>query len=105
MEAVSRVYHLLDTLAAVRWVSCEPLLEELTFAESMLRLDWLVVGCETGPGRRPCKLEWVERLIKDATYDSVPVFVKQLDIGGKVSKNPAEWPEWARRREYPERRA
>lgn len=32
----------------------------------------------------------------------VAVFVKQLDIGGRISKDPDEWPEELRVREYPE---
>lgn len=30
----------------------------------------------------------------------VPVFVKQMDLGKRVSHDPAEWPEWARRQEW-----
>lgn len=30
-----------------------------------------------------------------------PVFVKQLEINGKVTSDPADWPEWARRQEFP----
>ena len=55
--------------------------------------DWLVVGCESGPNRRPCKIEWVESIVEQCRSASVPVFVKQLDIGGKcvtdISKFPA----------------
>ena len=65
------------------------------------RIDWLIIGCESGPKRRPCKLEWVKDLIEQCDAAKIPAFVKQLDLNGKVSKDPAEWPEWARRREYP----
>ena len=100
--ADERIPILLDTPAAVRWVSCEPLLDFVDFtAEQWRKLDWLVVGCETGPNRRECWLEWVNYLVNRATAYAVPVFVKKLVINGKVSNDPAEWPEWARRREYP----
>ena len=60
-----------------------------------------IIGCETGPRRRPCKLEWVESIVQQCQDAGVPVFVKALDLGGRVSKDMAEWPEWARRREEP----
>ena len=65
-------------------------------------LDWVVVGCESGKDRRPCKREWVRSIIDQCDDAGVPVFVKQIDINGKVSRDPAEWPEWARRQEVPE---
>ena len=104
--ADERIPLLLDTPASVRWVSCEPLLDFVDFtAEQWRKLDWLVVGCETGPNRRECWLEWVNYLVNRATAYAVPVFVKKLVINGKVSNDPAEWPEWARRREYPKAKA
>lgn len=69
--------------------------------EATMSLDWVIIGCESGPNRRPCKIEWVRDLIEQCDAAKVKIFVKQLDINGKVSKNPEEWPEWARRREYP----
>lgn len=68
---------------------------------ALRKLDWVIIGCESGTKRRPCKLEWVRDLIEQCDSAGVLVFVKQLDLKGKVSKNPAEWPEWARRREMP----
>ena len=64
-------------------------------------LDWVIIGCESGPKRRPCKLEWVRDLVQQCQAAGVPCFVKQLDIDGKVSKDPAAWPEDLRVREYP----
>lgn len=93
---------------AVQWISAEPLIGPIDlFATTCTGfkvqdwLLWLVIGCETGPGRRPCNLEWVHDLIRQADELAIPVFVKQLEIGGRVSHNPAEWPEWAQRREWP----
>ncbi len=64
-------------------------------------IDWVIVGCESGPGRRPCKLEWVHDIVEQCKAAGVPVFVKQLSINGKVSHNMDEWPEELRIREYP----
>jgi len=47
-------------------------------------LDWVIVGCESGPGRRPCKLEWVRAIVDRCGAAGVPVFVKQIEIAGRV---------------------
>ncbi len=109
--ADERIPYLLEVQAAVRFVSCEPLLGAIDlgdeFGESGRRVDWVIIGAETGPGRRPCKSAWVRSLIEQANNASVPVFVKQLEIPstwlfqGKVTSNPADWPNWTRRREWP----
>jgi len=115
--ADERIPLLLRIPAAKRSVSFEPLLGEIDLdspnADGLHALgcgditcecgdkgiDRAIIGCESGPGRRPCKLEWVESLIDQADAAGVKVFVKQLSINGKVSYNPKEWPERFRRRE------
>jgi protein gp37 len=88
---------LLRSPAAHRWLSLEPLLEEVYVYAG---IDWVVVGCESGSGRRPCKPEWIQSVVEQCDSAGVPVFVKQVEIiDGRVSTNPAEWPKWARRRE------
>ena len=64
-------------------------------------LDWVIIGCESGPNRRPMELDWAIYLVRQCRAAGVAVFVKQLPINGKVSKDPAEWPEELRVREYP----
>ena len=66
------------------------------------RLSLVIVGCESGPGRRPCKLEWVESVVGQCREAGVPVFVKQLDIGGRVVTDLARFPKWAQVRQRPE---
>ena len=61
----------------------------------------VIVGCESGKNRRPCMLEWVRSVVEQCKAAGVPCFVKQLDIGGKVSHEPADWPEDLRVRELP----
>lgn len=129
-KSLWRVAELLKCRAAKKFLSVEPLLAPLNLERIIVpdghgwnaycnpltgfrahkqggwddpawKLDWLIIGCESGHRRRPCKLGWVESLIHQADAAGIPVFVKQLDIDGRVSKNPADWPEWARRREFP----
>ena len=47
-------------------------------------LGWLIVGCESGSGRRPCKLQWVRAIVDQCGAAGVPVFVKQIEIDGRV---------------------
>jgi len=131
-QADKRIPVLLDTLAAVRFVSCEPLLGpiDLTaidyskshrdrlirllrgrddealnsilagmdhpdaepFAANVLTgryfdgwddvegatIDWVIVGGESGPGARPCDVEWIRSIVRQCQAAEVPVFVKQL---------------------------
>ena len=59
----------------------------------------VIVGCESGPNRRPCKLEWVRQVVEDCQAAGVTCYVKQLDIDGKVVTDMAKFPEWARVRQ------
>jgi len=86
--ADERIPLLLETPAALRWVSAEPLLEEVTIfsldgpvdvPEGMRSpLDWIVVGGESGPGARPFDVEWARSTVRQCKAAGVPVFVKQL---------------------------
>lgn len=77
-----RVPVLLDTVAAVRFVSAEPLVGPIATLSSntMLarELDWVIVGGESGPNARPCELGWVREIVRACRYVRTPVFVKQL---------------------------
>lgn len=109
-RADERIPILLQIPVAVRFVSCEPLLEEVNVANwgwrntikgMHPRVDWLIIGCESGPKRRPCKLEWVRDLVKQCKDAGVPVFIKQLDINGKVEHDINKFPKDLQIREYP----
>ena len=74
----ARVPLLRQCPAAVRWVSLEPLLEEVDVAAHVLgdrRLDWIVIGGESGRGARPFDPRWARKILAQC---AVPVFVKQL---------------------------
>lgn len=87
------------SLSANRWISIEPMLEriDLTVLDSsndqiIDHVDWVVVGAESGPNRRPCSLDWVRQIVQQCQKAEVPVFVKQLDIAGKLVKDIAQFP-------------
>ncbi|MCK9486959.1 MAG: phage Gp37/Gp68 family protein [Dehalococcoidia bacterium] len=72
---VSRIDALRRTPAAVKFLSCEPLLGSLTLDLSCI--DWVIVGGESGRGARPMRLEWA-RTIRDQCVDAdIPFFFKQ----------------------------
>lgn len=101
-KAVKRIPYLLDTPADHRWLSIEPLIAPVQLPDTIKgKVDLVVIGCESGPNRRPCELKWVTDIVDHLTAMDIPVFVKQLDINGKVSHNPNEWDEWLRRRDLP----
>ena len=61
------------------------------------KLDWVIVGAESGPKRRPCKIEWIDSIVDQCKAANVPIFVKQIHKDGKLVKMPAEYPQ-----EYPQ---
>ena len=88
------------------WISAEPLLgpiDDMKLGNIVAgsRCRWLVVGCESGSNRRPCKIEWVESIVEQCRTAGVPVFVKQLDIGGKCETDINEFPAHLRIRQVP----
>lgn len=88
------------------WLSAEPLLGPLDLGLRYIPpedqpFEWVVVGCESGPERRPCKVEWVERVVDECLAARVPVFVKQLDLGGKVVTDIEKFPAHLRIRQVP----
>jgi protein gp37 len=107
VNADERIPPLLETPAAVRWISAEPLLGAVdllhvqwpglhrvdvlrggawewgglpgfTQHSDMKRIDWVVVGGESGPHARAMDLAWVESIVAQCKAAGVPVFVKQL---------------------------
>lgn len=85
------------------WVSMEPLLGPIEAPINGLSPlpKWVVVGCESGRNRRPCRVEWVESIVEECRNAGVPVFVKQLDLGGKVVADINKFPEHLRVRQVP----
>ncbi len=109
-RADERIPHLLRTPAAIRFVSCEPLLgpvdlrgiwdwcPEHDFASGFCvqrnhpgvrRLNWVIAGGESGPNARPMHPDWARSLRDQCIAASVPFFFKQ-------------WGEWVTEDQSPE---
>ena len=66
------------------FVSAEPLLGEVDLSAYMDRVDWLIVGGESGVEARPMDLDWARSLRDQAVETATPFFLKQL--GGRGNK-------------------
>jgi protein gp37 len=112
--ADERIPELLATPAAIRFLSCEPLIGEVDldkprcndpnhaetwgFADDEATpwcpecdselsyghwlhldggIDWVIAGCESGPGARPCDVAWLRSLRDQCAAAGVPFFLKQ----------------------------
>jgi protein gp37 len=131
-EADERIPLLLQTPAAVRFISAEPLLGPLALHalnlhtdrpsnalrgvqcvpddsaagfhnEAGPKIDWVIVGAESGPGARPMNLDWARSLLVACEYADVAFFMKQISgRNGRAVKDMADFPEMLRMRAMPE---
>lgn len=111
--ADERIPDLLATPAALRLLSCEPLLDEVDlhaiqipdedrglrfsalqhqhddrYGQSDRVIDWVIAGCESGPGARRCEVEWLRSLRDQCGSASVPFFLKQAHFGPGIGMVP-----------------
>lgn len=95
-----RIENLRASLAAMKFLSIEPLLEDLGNVD-LSEIDWAIVGGESGAGARPLKYEWV-RSLRDQCFEArVPFFFKQW--GGVRKKAAGRELDGRTHDEYPER--
>jgi len=71
-----RLRDLQATNASVRFLSVEPLLENLGTVD-LTAIDWVIVGGESGPGARPMQTEWVTSIRDQCKKANVFFFFKQ----------------------------
>ena len=83
------------------WLSAEPLLGPIDMGDMVKMFKFVVVGCESGANRRPCKLEWIESIVEQCRAASVPVFVKQIDLNGKCERDITKFPKHLQIRQVP----
>ena len=73
---VPRIDLLRSVRAAVRFLSVEPLLEDLGTL-NLTGIDWVIVGGESGRGARPMQPDWVRSVHEQCTSAGIPFFFKQ----------------------------
>jgi protein gp37 len=75
-HGLARIEHLRAAPAAIRFLSIEPLLEDLGMV-SLEGISWVIVGGESGPRARPLAKEWVLSIRDQCQAGGVPFFFKQ----------------------------
>ncbi len=75
-HGLPRIKHLRDASAAVRFLSIEPLLEDIGKI-NLEGISWIIVGGESGAGARPMREEWVRNIRDQSIKANVPFFFKQ----------------------------
>ncbi len=102
-----RIDELMKIEAGNHCVSYEPALEYVDFSSWLefyysggQSLAWIIMGCESGPNRRPMDIEWARKTQKQCADARVTFFLKQMEVGGKVvglpeldGKTYSEFPE------------
>lgn len=80
-HGLPRIEHLRNVPARVRFLSVEPLLEDVGELD-LAGIHWVIVGGESGHGARPMKEEWVRNVKEQCVSQSVKFFFKQWGAHG-----------------------
>lgn len=75
-HGLPRIEHLRQAQVAVRFLSVEPLLEDLGDI-NLNGISWVIVGGESGPGARAMRAEWVKAIRDKCKHTRIPFFFKQ----------------------------
>ena len=75
-NGLPRIEHLRKTPAKIRFLSIEPLLEDLG-PLNLRGIGWIIVGGESGPGARPMQKNWVLSIRDQCRKAKIPFFFKQ----------------------------
>lgn len=73
-----RVPALIQTPAAVQFLSCEPLLGPIDLGRWIEPIDWVICGGESGPGARPMHPDWARSLRDQCAEAGIAFFMKQM---------------------------
>jgi protein gp37 len=92
---VGRIDELRTTGAHVKFLSLEPLLGPLRKLE-LTSIDWVIVGGESGPGARPCDVQWIRATVQQCREAGTRVWVKQL--GSAWARDEVPDSKWLRGR-------
>jgi len=84
-----RIDYLRTVPAAIRFLSVEPLLEDLGKVD-LTGIQWVIVGGESGPGARPMNPQWARSLQWQCEQAGVPYFFKQNGEWVDFSQVPDE---------------
>ena len=80
-SSLFRIDYLRNIPATVRFLSCEPLVEDLGVM-NLDNIDWVIVGGESGPQARPMKEEWALNIKRQVESEGAAFFFKQWGTWG-----------------------
>lgn len=80
-KTVSRIDYLRNINAKIKFLSCEPLLEDLGKLD-LSKINWVIVGGESGKNARPMKQEWLESIKRQTETQGASFFFKQWGTWG-----------------------
>jgi protein gp37 len=111
-EADRRIPHLAAIPAAIRFLSCEPLIGPIDLSPWLNRINWIIAGGESSGGARAMQPEWVRSLRDQSRAAGISFFMKQIGsnrtawpgIKHLKGENPAEWPIDLQLQEFPRER-
>jgi protein gp37 len=86
-HGLPRIEHLRQANVAHRFVSAEPLLEDLG-AVDLCGIHWLIVGGESGRSARPFDVAWAENLQRQCAEQGTAFFAKQLGAKPVLNDEP-----------------
>ena len=95
---LDRINYLRDSNAKIKFVSAEPLLDDLIGLD-LLGIDWIIVGGESGPGARKMEKQWVDNIKNVARRNKTAFFFKQW--GGTNKKKAGRELDGKTYSEYP----
>ena len=88
-HGVPRIDHLRQVPAGIRFLSVEPLLEDVGTLD-LTGIHWVIVGGESGPRARPMKPEWAESVRVQCEAQGVAFFFKQWGAWGADGQRRAK---------------
>jgi protein gp37 len=88
-----RLPHLLE-VPGFRIAVIEPILGEIDLSPYINKLDWVIVGSETGQGSRPANIDWFRKLRDTTKPAGKPFFIKQLGTSHKSPQRTLDGRTW-----------
>jgi len=76
LRVAGRIRTLRQSRAKIKFLSLEPLIGPLP-KMNLNKIDWAIVGGESGPGARPMRLSWVKDILQQCRKSNTPFFFKQ----------------------------
>ena len=77
----SRIDSLRNLQADIRFLSCEPLIDDLGDID-LMGINWVIVGGESGVRARPMKPDWVRAILQQTEEQGAAFFFKQWGTWG-----------------------